>query len=134
MTDSRNETSTERAPCLLVFGDLAPRVAKLIRARPLLIARLIVAPPEAIHAMGAFLHLAPDASKSDAEVAEMINGTDPRKLLGMALPDCPRRLYRALSTAGDRVLPKRLYSRLGAVCRGPSADALMNGDLNENRI
>lgn len=134
MTDSRNKTPNERAPCLLIFGELAPWVAKLIRARPLLIGRLIVAPPEAIHAMGAFLHLAPAAANSDAEVAETINGTDPRKLLGMALPECPRRLYRALSTAGDRVLPKGLYSRLGAVCRGPFSDALLDGDLTENRI
>src|SRR3954452_13657789 len=132
MTDRRNEAPTERAPLLLVFSDLAPRVATLIRAHPLLIARLIVAPPEAVHAIGAFLHLAPDASKPDAEVAEMIIGTDPRKLLGIALPDYPRRLYRALSTAGDRVLPKRLYNRLGAACRGPFADALLDGDLTES--
>lgn len=49
---------TERAPLLLIFGELAPRVAALVRARPLLIARLIVAPREAIHTIGAFLHLA----------------------------------------------------------------------------
>src|SRR4051812_26917570 len=102
MTESRNGTPTERAPCLLVFGDLAPRVAKLIRARPLLIARLIVAPPEAIHAMGAFLHLAPDVAKSDTEVAEIVNDADPRELLHAALPGCPARLYRALDRAGDR--------------------------------
>src|SRR3954470_10230606 len=116
MTNSRNECLTERAPLLLVFSDLAPRVATLIRARPLLIARLIVAPPEAVHAIGAFLHLAPDASKPDAEVAEMINGTDPRTLLRAAISDCPRRLYRALASAGERVLNRRRYERIGAIC------------------
>jgi hypothetical protein len=134
MPQNRNEATTERAPLLLVFSDLAPRVAALIRARPLLIARLIVAPPEAIHAIGAFLHLSPDSVNPDAEVAEVINETDPRKLLRDALPDCPRRLYRALDTAGDRVLTKSFYERLGAVCRGPFADALLDGNLTLDRI
>src|SRR3954463_16675314 len=134
MTGDRNETPTERAPCLLVFGGLAPRVAKLVRARPILIARLILAPREAVHAIGAFLHLSPDATRSDAEIAEIINDTDPRKLLRAVLPDCPRRRYRALDTAGDRVLGRRFYERLGAICRGPSADALLDGDLTEQRI
>jgi hypothetical protein len=106
MDGSRNEAPRERAPCLLVFGDLAPRVAKLVRARPILIARMILAPREPVHAIGAFLHLASDAARPDAEVAEIINDTDPRKLLRAALPDTPRRLYRALDTAGDRVLSR----------------------------
>jgi hypothetical protein len=134
MNENSNKTPSERAPLLLVFSDLAPRVAALIRARPLLIARLVVAPPEAIHAIGAFLHLSPDSANPDAEVAEVINDTDPRKLLRAALPDCPRRLYRALDTAGDRVLAKSFYERLGAVCRGPFADALLDGSLTIDRI
>src|SRR4051812_3729959 len=109
MTESRNDPPIERAPCLLVFGDLAPRVAKLVRARPILIARLILAPREAVHAIGAFLHLAPEAAQADAEVAEMINDTDPRKLLRAALPGCPARLYRSLDRAGGQVLGKRVY-------------------------
>jgi hypothetical protein len=134
MAADRNETPTERAPLLLVFSDLAPRVAALVRARPLLIARLIVAPREAIHAMGAFLHLAPDAARSDAEVAAVINDTDPRELLRAALPDTPRRLYRALDSAGDQVLTKRFYERLGRVCRSPFATAFLEGNLTESRI
>src|SRR4051812_43708573 len=101
MEGSRNEAPRERAPCLLVFGDLAGRVATLLRARPTLIARLIVAPREAVHGISAFLHLAPDALKPDTEVAKIINDTDPRHLLRAALPDCPARLYRALDRAGD---------------------------------
>jgi hypothetical protein len=135
MTESRNETPTERAPCLLVFGDLAPRVAKLVRARPILIARLILAPREAVHAIGSFLHLAPDAARSDAEVAGIINDTDPRELLRVALPGCPARLYRAFDRAGDRVHGSRFYERLGAICRGPLADALLDGGaLNNARL
>jgi hypothetical protein len=87
-----------------------------------------------VHAIGAFLHLASGATRSDAEVAEIINDTHPRKLLRAALPDCPRRLYRALDSAGDRVLGKRFYERLAAVCRGPFAEALLDGDLTEHRI
>jgi len=100
---------------LLVYGDLSGRVAALVRARPNLIARLIVAPREAVHAIRAFLHLAPDASKLDAEVATIVNDTDPRDLLRAALPECAPRLYRAL----DRLLPskkaleKHLKTRLG---------------------
>jgi hypothetical protein len=134
MADDRNEAPTERAPCLLVFGDLAPRVVKLVRAKPILIARLILAPREAVHAIGAYLHLAPEAVGPDAEVAEMISDTDPRKLLRAALPGCPARLYRALDRAGGQVLGKRLYERLGAICRGPFADAFLDGDLTQSRV
>ena len=87
-----------------------------------------------MHAIGAFLHLAADVGRSDAEVAAIIDDTDPRKLLRAALPDCPRRLYRALDSAGEKVFARLWYERLGAVCRGPFADALLAGDLSENRI
>jgi hypothetical protein len=67
-------------------------------------------------------------------VAEIIDEIDPRHLLRAAIPNCPRRLYRALDRAGDRVHPRRYYERLGAVCTGPFADALLDGDLTEGRI
>ena len=105
MATERNESRRERAPLLLVFGDdLAGRVAALVRAQPILIARLIVAPREAVHALGAFLHLAPEAaaSRPEAEVAALLAETHPRALLRAALPGCPPRLYRALDRALDR--------------------------------
>jgi hypothetical protein len=37
-----------------------------VQAQPILIARLIVAPRDAIHAVAAFLHLAPDAGSAAA--------------------------------------------------------------------
>lgn len=135
MTSNRNEPPIERAPCLLVFGDLSGRVAALVRARPSLIARLIVAPREAIHSIGAFLHLAPEAAQSDAAVAAAIGERHPRDLLRAALPDCPPRLYRALDRAGDRVQTKRFYERLAAVCVGPFADALLSsGAIDDARL
>jgi hypothetical protein len=135
MAGDRNEPLTERAPLLLVFGDLAPRLAALVRARPILIARLILAPREAVHAIGIFLHLASDATKSDTEVAAILNEVDPRQLLRTALPGCPPRLYRALDRAGDRVRERRFYERLVAVCRGPFADALLaNGEIDDARL
>lgn len=122
MSTESDRPPRKRAPPLSVFGEaLSARMAAFIRARPLLIARLIVAPPQAIHAIGAFLHLAPDASRPDAEVAAIIGERDPRDLLSAALPGCPARLYRALDRAGDRVRPKLFYERLAAVSRGPSA-------------
>jgi len=136
MTDDSNKASAERAPLLGVFGDnLAARMAALIRERPILIARLIVAPPRAIHSIGAFLHLAPNAELPDAEVAVIINDTDPRDLLSAALPGCPPRLYRALDRAGDRVRPRAFYERLGSVSRTALGDALLeSGDLDEGRL
>jgi hypothetical protein len=136
MTRSCNEPPKERAPLLLVFGDeLAGRMAALVRARPLLIARLIVGPREYIHSVGAYLHLAPDAARSDAEVAAIINESDPRDLLRAALPGCPPRLYRALDRAGDRVRQRAFYEKLGVLSRGVFGDALLNdGPLDNDRL
>jgi hypothetical protein len=66
MTEESSPAQTERAPLLLTFGGLAGRAAVLVRAQPILIARLIVAPREAIHALGASLHLVPDAGTAAA--------------------------------------------------------------------
>jgi hypothetical protein len=130
------DTPRERAPLLLVFGELAERMAGLVRARPILIARLIVAPREAVHAIGAFLHLAPDSGRPDADVATIINETDPRELLNAALPGCPAQLYRSLDRAGDKVNGKRFYMRLGEVARGPFCDVLLRIDrsIDDSRI
>jgi hypothetical protein len=127
MAADRTESPKERAPLLLVFGDLAPRVAALVRARPSLVARLVVAPREHIHSVGAFLHLSAAAASPDAEVASAIEAADPRDLLRAALPGCPATLYRALDRAGDRVRERRFYERLGAAARGPFADPLLDG-------
>ncbi|WP_043338378.1 hypothetical protein [Belnapia moabensis] len=124
MSDDRSQPATERAPLLLAFGGHAGRMAALIRVRPILIARLIMAPREAVHSIGAFLHLAPDAAGPDAEIAAMINDTDPRDLLAAALPNSPSRLYRALDRAGDRVRKQEFYKRVGKIAAGPFADAL----------
>jgi hypothetical protein len=119
MPQPRNESRTERAPMLLVYGDLAPRVAALVRTRPRLVARLVVAPREAVHAIGAFLHLAPDAARPDAEVAAVIDESDLRGLLRAALPGCPPRLYRALDRVGDRVRDRRFYVNRHSVACSP---------------
>jgi hypothetical protein len=136
MPDEQNNAFQERAPLLLIFGDLAGRVAALVRARPILVARLIVAPREAVHAIGAFLHLAPDAALPDAEVAAIINDADPRELLRAALPDCDARLYRSLDRAGDRVQSRRFYERLGHLACGPFGDVLLHTDrrLDHSRL
>jgi hypothetical protein len=135
MQNSQSGIPTERAPLLLVFSDLAGRMAALVRVRPSLIANLIVAPREAIHSVGAYLHLAADAGLSDAEIAASIDETDPRNLLRAALPDAPPRLFRALDRAGDRVRDKRFYERLGTLCAGPFAGALLqDGRIDDARL
>jgi hypothetical protein len=92
-------TTRERAPLLLVFGSLADRMADILRSRPSLTARIAFAPAETIHAIAAFMHLAPEAAGSDTEVGDSIEQCDPRELLKKALPDCPARLYRALDSS-----------------------------------
>src|SRR3954469_4244036 len=96
-------TTHERAPLLLVFGPLADRVAGILRSRPTLAARIAFAPPQAIHAIAAFLYLAPEATGSDAEIGDLIEQSDPRELLMKACPNCPAKLYRALDGAGSSV-------------------------------
>jgi hypothetical protein len=131
---AQTTTIRERAPLLLVFGSLADRVAEILRARPSLTARIAFAPPEAIHAIAAFLYLAPEAAGSDAEVGNLIEQSDPRELLKKAIPDCPTRLYRALDRAGSPVHNRSYYVRLDAVCRGPFGSAFLDGDLNDTRL
>ena len=125
----------ERAPLLLVFGDLAERVAGLLRVRPGLIPRLVVAPREVIHSIGAYLYLAPEATQSDEVVAAAIDNSHARDLLRAAMPDYPPRLYRALDRAGDRIRDKRFYERLGSVCAGPFTAALLSaGRIDDGRL
>ena len=123
-----SEHRMERAPLLLVFGDLAERVAGLLRVRPGLIPRLVVAPREVIHSVGAYLYLAPEATQPDELVAAVIDDSHARDLLRAAMPDYPPRLYRALDRAGDRIREKRFFERLGALCAGPFAVALLAAD------
>jgi hypothetical protein len=136
MSENSEQVPRERSPLLRVFGDdLAHRVASLIRSRPILIARLITAPPEAIHSIGAYLHMSPDAAKPDAVMADIITNTPPRDLLAAALPGCPAKLYRALARAGDRVRSREFYERLGSMARSAIGDGLLDsGDLDECRL
>lgn len=126
---------TERAPLVRVFGDLASLVAKILRADPSLATRLTFAPRDAIHSIGAYLHLAADPEASAADLAANIASTHPRDLLREALPDCLAHLYHALDRAGDQVLRRRFYERLGAVCRGPFAERfLRSGSVGIYRV
>jgi hypothetical protein len=135
MIESSKKMSRERAPLLLIFGSHAGRMQALMRERPNLTARLIMAPREALHAIGAFLHLAPAASQPDADVAAIISDSDPRDLLSAALPGCSPRLYKALDRAGDRIHERSFYKRLGLISRSPFADALLSdGNLDDGRL
>jgi hypothetical protein len=125
----------ETAPVLRIFGDHADRVAKLLHINPLLMCRVTYAPRSAIHSIGAFLHLSPLASQSDIGVATLLEETDPRDLLRSAMPNAPKRLYRALDRAGDLVLDKSYYERLGVLCVGPLSNLLLSGgSLSPRRL
>jgi hypothetical protein len=135
MSSATNYDARERAPLLLVFGNLAERVAALLRAQPSLVARLAFAPREAIHAIAAFLYLAPESTKSDAEIADLIDRSDPRDLLRKAIPESPIRLYRAFDKAGNVVRARSFYERVAAICRGPFGTTFLEGgDLNDRRL
>jgi hypothetical protein len=127
-------TIQERAPLLLVFGSLADRMAAILRSRKSLTARIAFAPPEAIHAIAAFMYLAPEASGPIEDVGDLVEQSDPRDLLRMALPNCPAGLYRALDRAGSSARNREYYARLDAVCRGPFGSAFLDGDLNDTRL
>jgi hypothetical protein len=126
---------TERAPIIRVFGDHCTGTAKLLKVRPSLLDTVAFAPRTAIHAIGAFLYLAPQAERPDSTVAAMLENDDPRDLLRQAIPNTPDRLYRALDRAGDQVRERSFYERLGAICSGPLGGApLANGLLNNVRL
>ena len=134
MTEGTEHCLRDRAPMLSAFGMLDRRVAKLVIARPELAKRLALAPRSAIHSIGIFLHLCPEASGEAAEVAALIDTTHPRDLLRMALPDAPAQLYRALDRVGDRVRGRAFYRRLGAIASGQFGSAFLAGRLSDQRL
>lgn len=125
---------SERAPLMRVFGSLAEQVAILIRLRPALAQRLVFAPPEALHAVAAFLHHGVNITMSDAEVADMIMNHHPRGLLLLAFPEAPPTLYRALRRGGDRASEAVVYSNVVALATGRFADRyLSDNPLSRSR-
>jgi hypothetical protein len=124
----------ERAPLLTIFGDHAARMAALMRAAPALVPRMMFSPRSAIHATGAFLHLAAEAAQPDDQVASTLLHQDPRALLLTAMPDAPVQLYRALARAGATVRSYSFYARLKALMGTSVAASLLQGELNEGRL
>jgi hypothetical protein len=126
---------SERSPILRVFGHHCARMTTLLRIRPSLLDRVAFAPRTAIHAIAAFLYLAPQAGRPDPTVAALLENDDPRDLLRQAIPNAPDRLYRALNRAGDRVLERSFYARLRDLCGSPLAEPLLaGGPLNNVRL
>jgi hypothetical protein len=125
----------EKAPILRVFGDLAARVGVLLRLNPSLLQRVAFAPRPAIHSIGAFLHLSPEACRPDSTVAAILDQRDPRELLRCAIPNAPPRLFRALDRAGDQVRERSYYERLATLCAGPLGEMLLSGGpLSDRRL
>ena len=118
----------ERSPLLQVFGGLAPLVAVLIRTRPALAGRLVFAPPEAVHALAAFLHHGVPDTLSDAELAELVDTKHPRELLLKTFPDVPRSFYRALRASGGPACESAIYLRAACLAVSPLAEPFLGGD------
>jgi len=122
------QPSLERAPLLRLFGNLAPRVAAFLRCRPSLAQKLIFAPPEAIHAVAAFLHHGSASHLSEAELAEVIDTTDPRKLLLITFPEIPPTFFGALRRSGGCACEPQVYLRAARLSVGPFSSAFLGGD------
>lgn len=113
----------ETAPLLALFGPLAREVGALVRAEPPLAARLVQAPPRAVHAIAIHLHLAGSAEgKGGASAA--LSGTHPRDLLRAVLPDRDPRLYKLLDRAALPAWRLSDYLALHEVLGSEVADVL----------
>lgn len=116
----------EQATMLVAtWGDLAGLVARLIRARPGIAARLALSPGRAIHATAAYLHHAVASGYADEAVGQAVERRAPRDLLHEALPDMHPRMFRLLDRAGPQAKPHAFYKRLAAGLRGPAGAVLL---------
>ena len=110
-------------------------MAKLFRVDRELHLSMTYASRSAVHSISAFLHLSSEARQADSVVAKTLVECDPRDLLRRAIPDAPRRLYRALDRAGNHARSAAFYRRLGEISVGPLADWLLSwGPLNDARL
>ena len=107
------------------WGELAGLVARLVRARPGIAARLALAPARAIHATATYLHHAVALGCADDAIARVVECRAPRDLLGEALPDVHPRMFRLLDRAGPQAKPFIYYQRLAAGLRGPAGAVLL---------
>ena len=113
---------TETAPLLLqAAGDQAPALLALLRADPLLGARLLRAPVRDLHALAAWIQARPGAAP-DAH---------PRALLASAIPGADPRLFRLLDRAALPAWPLADYRSLDALLR---RDLLPEGPLTLEAI
>lgn len=125
----------ERAPLLRVFGGLAEQIAVLVRLRPTLAQRLVFAPPQAVHAVAAYLHHGVPANLSYTELAEIIETHHPRDLLIRTFPQAPVALYKAFGRSSDRACEPKTYLRAAALSCGPFAAAFLSGNpLHHRRL
>jgi len=126
---------SERSPLLRVFGVLAPQIAALVRLRPTLAQRFVFAPPQAIHALAAYLHHGITSDLADVDVAEMLDVHHPRELLRKAFPTVTNTFYRALGSGGDRACDASVYMRAAKLASGSLAEAYLSGDpLLQSRL
>lgn len=124
--DNPKPAGVEQATMLTAtWGDLAGFVARFIRVRPVIAARLALAPTRAIHATAAYLHHAVASGYTEEAVGHAVERFKPRDLLCKALPAMHPRLFRLLDRAGPQARPHAFYQRLDARLHGPAGAVLL---------
>ncbi len=120
------------APLLAFWRDLAPLVTAMLKARPTWGARLVLAPPEALHALAAYLRhrLAIDGAGVDAAtLAASVDNHHVRDLLREAVPNGHPRFYRLLAKCGPRAQDLGTYVAINAILHGTLGAALLRRHL-----
>ena len=114
----------EAAPVLRQFGKQASRAAMLVRLRPELAHRIMLAPRRAMHVYVALMqqHAADEVPLE--RTADLLLGEHPRTLLRAVVPGLHERLYRLLDRAALPAWPLEAYRLLNTVLSSPISDLL----------
>ena len=118
----------ETAPMLLeVWGEtLAPVIAKMIVTQPSLGSRLALAKRRVIHSVAAFVYSSLENGDDAAEFAEMVEYSDVRDLLALAVGTPHPRLFGMLDRLGSSVVTLETYRQLNNVLHSPAAAVVLD--------
>lgn len=126
----RPHSASDSGALLGFWCGTARIVAAMVAARPSLGARLLLAPREAVHAVGAYLQHRLDRDGGDFDaLAGAVDGQHARHLLREAVPGAHPRLYRLLARCGPRLHPLAFYIALNDALHGPLGAALLRRDV-----
>ena len=117
----------ERAPMLRAsWNDLAGHVMRLMRLEPLLMRRLVCAPPVAFHCYAAHLRLiSRSEAEMDAVLARRLYDTHPHDLVREVCPGAAKPLFQAMALLPLHALAAISYQRLDAIMQGPAREQVL---------